>query len=60
MDNNLATKVANFTTEAISLMVQLEELFGVNAENEILIYLLFSEILVSKSNSETKNTIIVS
>ena len=54
MDNSSATKVANFTTEAISLMVQLEELFGVNSENEIPIYLLFSEILVSKFNSEAK------
>ena len=54
MDNSSATKVANFTTEAISLMTQLEELFGVNSENEIPIYLLFSEILVSKFNSEAK------
>ena len=54
MDNNSATKVSNFTTEAISLMEQLQELFGVNSENEIAVYLLFSEILVSKFNAEAK------
>ena len=52
MDNTSAYKVADFTTVALSLMSQLEEILEVNSRNEFVMFLFFSEIIVPKFNSE--------
>ena len=52
MDNTSASKVADFVTEALSLMQQLEEIL--NSRNETPIFLFFSEIFVPKFNTLAK------
>ena len=53
MDDTSASKVADFVTEALSLMQQLEEIL--NSRNETPIFLFFSEILVPKFNTLAKD-----
>ena len=51
MDQTSASKVADFATEALSLMSQLEEILEVDHRNEQPTFLFFSEIIVPKFNT---------
>ena len=51
MDQTSASKVADFATESLSLMNQLEEILEVDHRNEQPTFLFFSEIIVPKFNT---------